>query len=54
MPTYTYQCPKCGKKFERYGVPMKEADHAKPCPSCWSLSPRTVESVKSVGVKVRW
>lgn len=54
MPTYTYQCPDCGTHFEKIGIKVKDCDQHQPCPKCMQLSKRTSESVKSVGIKVKW
>ncbi len=40
MPTYEYECPSCGKRFELF-LPMS-ADAEQPCPSCGSVSRRVI------------
>lgn len=36
MPTYTYRCDKCGKKFE-HSATISEHETSKPkCPKCGS------------------
>lgn len=54
MPTYTYQCPDCGTCFEKIGIKVEDCGKQQPCPMCSQLSKRTSESVKSVGIKVKW
>ena len=34
MPTYTYRCPKCGKKFERTERIAEHGAVKPPCPKC--------------------
>ena len=38
MPTYSYQCKKCGRKFQEI-LSFREHDERKPkCPKCGSTS----------------
>lgn len=41
MPIYEYECPRCGKIFEKWG---RAADSHKeePCPLCGASSPRVI------------
>jgi putative FmdB family regulatory protein len=36
MPTYTYQCEKCGKKFSRTEVMSAHGTRRVSCPKCKS------------------
>ena len=38
MPIYEYDCPACGRLFERR-VPMSDADHTT-CPHCGGKHPK--------------
>jgi len=35
MPTYEYECKKCGKKFE-HSQPIEQWDQKQICPECQS------------------
>jgi putative FmdB family regulatory protein len=46
MPTYEFQCPSCGKRFER--VQGMAEEHVQDCPSCG----RKVQSVIGGGLGI--
>ncbi|KPJ53595.1 hypothetical protein AMJ39_04105 [candidate division TA06 bacterium DG_24] len=49
MPTYEYQCPECGKKFEKYEAMTSEPRAA--CPRCGTKAERLISG--GAGIFVR-
>lgn len=46
MPTYEYECPSCGKRFELFLSMSAAAEQ--PCPKCGSASRRLISTGAAV------
>ncbi len=48
MPVYEYECPECGKRFERRRT-IEESDAEVECPECGAKHPRRLFSSFAAG-----